>query len=232
MSKIFVGGEWRDLEPQLTNDVNQLKTSVADKLDASSILRMVPTANSVQQVLAFQYTLGNESWSLVATGYISHASLDVTNASHIRVCMYRTSTYPKCYGNHVFAIDASFLGYIFTLKNTSGATVCKLSKKHSTSHLVDEIGTGYPVTYIFDDYVPIPKQLDVATMDTMSVVYPLSTGMNPEFSLSKMKFVYPNYNASTWEDQAELDAMAITFTPYRLSVSDDGYTDSTPIPTD
>ena len=231
MSKIFVEGEWRDLEPQLTNDVNQLKTSVADKLDASSVLRMVPTADSVQQDLTFRYTLSNETWSLVGTGDISRASLDVTNAAYIRVCMYRTSDYPKCYGNHAFAIDASFLGYVFTLKNTSGATVCKLSRKHPTSHLLDEIGPGNPVTYIFDDYVPIPKQLDVATADTMSSVYPLSTGMNPEFLLSKMKFVYPTYDASTWEDQAMLRAIAITFTPYRLSVSDDGYTDSTPIPT-
>lgn len=145
--------------------------------------------------------------------------------------MFRTSTYPKCYGNHAFAIDASFLGYVFTLKNTSGATVCELSKKHSTSHLLDEIGPGNPVTYIFDDYVPIPKQLDVATADTMGAVWPLSTGMSPEFLLSKMKFVFPTYDASTWEDQAMLGAIAITFTPYRLSVSDAGYTDSTLIPT-
>lgn len=230
MSKIFVGGEWRDLEPQLTNDVNQLKTSVADKLDTSSVLRMVPTANSVQRDLTFQYTLSNETWSLVGVSE-GDTSLDVTNASHIRVCMYRTSTYPKCHGNHAFAIDASFLGYIFALKNTSGATVCKISKKHPTSHLLDEIGPGNPVTYIFDDYIPIPKQLDVATANSLTAAYPLSTGMSPEFLLSKMKFVYPDYDASTWEDQAMLSAIAITYTPYRLSVSDDGYTDSTPIPT-
>lgn len=229
MSKIFVGGGWLDLEPQLTADVNQLKTSVANKLDTSSVLRMVPTANSVRQDLAFQYTLSTETWIFTGT-YSTPASLDVTNASHIRVCMYRASTYPKCYNDHVFAINASYLGYTFILRNTSGE-VCKLSKKHSTSHLLDEVGPFNPVTYIFDDYIPIPKKLDATTADSMQVEYPASAELLPEFWLSKMKFVYKNYSASMWEDQAKLTAIGITFTPYRLSVSDGRHTDSTPIPT-
>ena len=196
MTKIYTGSAWVDLDPQMSAAVNQLQTDVSNKLDKSSVLRMVPTANSITRGLDFEWSSADEVWNLVSTSNDMLTTLDLQQGSWIRVCAYKTTEFPSRF----FTVDTPFIGYKFNMCDTNNNVVRTVLNKNNTLHLKEETALEGISVYIFDDWIPIPKQLNVTSAKSFQLLSPRNADVSSNMKLVKMKWYnQQQYDRTHWE---------------------------------
>lgn len=229
MTKIYTGGTWVDLDPQMSAAVNQLQTDVSNKLDKSSVLRMVPTANSIIMSFSFERSSTDEVWNLsgISSG-ITPPTLDLQQGSWIRVCAYKTTEFPS----HFFTVDTPFIGYKFNMCDTNNNVVRTVLNKNNTLHLKEETALDGSLVYIFDDWIPIPKQLNVTSAKNFQLPYPHNEDVSSNMKLVKMKWYnQQQYDPSRYQSGQYPELITVSFTPYTLGVDNTSFTDYTRIVT-
>lgn len=228
MTKIYTGNAWVDLDPQMSAAINQLQTDVSNKLDKSSVLRMVPTANSIVGGFNFEWSPTDEVWNLVSISTISLESLDLQQGSWIRVCAYKTTKFPSSF----FALDTPFIGYGFNMCDANDNVVRTVLNKNSTLHLKEETALEGVSVYIFDDWIPIPKQLNATSVKKFQLVSPRNADVSSNMKLVKMKWYnQQQYDPSDYQSGQYPQLITLSFTPYTLGVDNTSFTDYTRVVT-
>lgn len=228
MTKIYTGGTWVDLDPQMSAAVNQLQTDVSNKLDKSSVLRMVPTANSITRGFNFEWSSADEVWNLVSTSNDMLTTLDLQQGSWIRVCAYKTTEFPS----HFFTVDTPFIGYKFNMCDTNNNVVRTVLNKNNTLHLKEETALEGVSVHIFDDWIPIPKQLNVTSAKNFQLSLPKNADVSSNMKLVKMKWYnQQQYDPSRYQSGQYPELITVSFTPYTLGVDNTSFTDYTRIVT-
>lgn len=228
MTKIYTGGTWVDLDPQMSAAVNQLQTDVSNKLDKSSVLRMVPTANSITRGFNFEWSSADEVWNLVSTSNDMLTTLDLQQGSWIRVCAYKTTEFPS----YFFTVDTPFIGYKFSMCDANNNVVRSVLNKNNTLHLKEETALEGISVYIFDDWIPIPKQLNVTSAKSFQLLSPRNADVSTNMKLVKMKWYnQQQYDPSKYQSGQYPELITVSFTPYTLGVDNTSFTDYTRIVT-
>lgn len=228
MTKIYTGGTWVDLDPQMSAAVNQLQTDVSNKLDKSSVLRMVPTANSITRGFNFEWSSADEVWNLVSTSNDMLTTLDLQQGSWIRVCAYKTTEFPS----YFFTVDTPFIGYKFNMCDTNNNVVRTVLNKNNTLHLKEETALEGISVYIFDDWIPISKQLNVTSAKSFQLLSPRNADVSTNMKLVKMKWYnQQQYDPSKYQSGQYPTLITVSFTPYTLGVDNTSFTDYTRIVT-